>query len=737
MHLGFRLTVLGMFTAAGLSLAVALALPDSAAPEPITEAKHGTVEAVIATTPVAASGAPSVPPEAADRKLVAEPPDAIAPATPLPPDPPSPTARPLELHHAETQALIDQAFQRWTATHWPPVTRQFDMLDQALKAVQKLEQATQDAQAARRAEVTEPPNDAPARREAPPPVPAPLPAPAETLRSDTAQPEIQINPGRDLVSIHALGSDIREVLKALSEAAAVNILASPNVTGTVSLSLTDVEVETALNAILKSTGYRSRREGNFLFVGTVEELQKMAVAGDQVGTRVYRPNYATAAELQKLITTMLSPEVGVISISTAPEVGIASNKDQAGGMAFAGSEVVVVRDYESVLRHIDQVYEEIDQMPTQVIIEAMILSVRLDDQDTLGVDFELLRNKDNIRIVSGTPLSSLANLDFDGGLKVGFLDESMFALVQALETIGDTHVIASPRVMCLNKQRAEILIGAELGYISTTVTETAATQSVEFLEVGTHLKIRPFISSDGMVRLEVHPELSTGTVRVQGGFTLPDKDVTQVTTNVMCRSGATVVIGGLIREDLITSAQQIPVLGNLPLVGALFRQRTEDTERREIIVLLTPRIVDESEMLAEGQKELTETRDRRNAFFDKMQPINKRRVADRYGRLALSAWTAGDASTALRFANLAIHWDPLHQDAVNLRQQIIAAYPHLEPHVINNLKFGLNPLHHPVRDYSPVTGWPWRAVGPAPQYLSAPLYDSGQPGPVRYVISDE
>ena len=123
-------------------------------------------------------------------------------------------------------------------------------------------------------------------------------------------------------------------------------------------------------------------------------------------------------------------------------------------------------------------------------------------------------------------------------------------------------------------------------------------------------------------------------------------------------------------------------------------------------------------------------------FFDKMQPTNKRRIAERYGRLALSAWTVGEASRALRYANLAIHYDPLHQSAINLRQEIIATHPQLEPHVINNLKFGLSPLHHPVHDDSAVAGWPWREVGPPPQQLTLPGHHPGESGPVRYLITD-
>lgn len=511
----------------------------------------------------------------------------------------------------------------------------------------------------------------------------------------------------DLIDIDAQDQDIRYILRLLSKAGDLNILASPSVAGNVSASLRRVPLEQALTALLKSTGFVYRREDNIIYVGAPGELQSMEHVAEQVDTRIYRPNYINAAELQKLLTPLLSTDIGRITVSTPAEVGIAADSDQAGGDSYVGDEVVMVRDYVSVLEEIDVLVPQVDRMPLQVAIEATILSVRLDDQDVFGVDFELLRDRDNIRLVSGTPVTSLATANFQDGLKVGFLDSSLFAFIEALETIGDTSVVASPRVTCLNKQRAEILIGSELGYVSTTVTETAATQAVEFLEVGTHLRIRPFISNDGMIRMEVHPELSTGSVRVQEGFTLPDKDVTQVTTNIMCRSGATMVIGGLIREDLSTVSTQIPVLGNLPLVGAVFRQRTEDIDRREVIVLLTPRIVDEVQLWKEGSEYSKQGRDRRDTFLDKMTPLGKRHYGERYARLATSAYAAGDHDIALRYANLAIHFDPLHQGAVNLRQEILAVSPNLETSVHQHLRRGLPPLQHPHRDYSR-QGYPWK-----------------------------
>jgi hypothetical protein len=280
---------------------------------------------------------------------------------------------------------------------------------------------------------------------------------------------------------------------------------------------------------------------------------------------------------------------------------------------------------------------------------------------------------------------------------------------------------------CLNKQRAEIQIGEELGYISTTVTETSATQTVNFLDVGTLLRIRPFISDDGLVRLEVHPELSSGFIATEEGLSLPNKVVTQVTTNVMCPDGCTVIIGGLIREDLKTSTNQIPLLGNLPWLGPAFRQKTEETERSEIIVVITPRIVSEPMMCEEGQKFGNEFTQRQSVYFDKMSPIAKRNYGLHHLRMARAAFAAGDYTTALKQVNLAIHYDPLNRDAIVLRNEVVAAGGFEDESIHEYLNRGLAPLTGRHRDYSK-QGYPWKEFeGFGPPEMSG-IDDPGQPG---------
>ncbi|MBC7852859.1 MAG: hypothetical protein IAF94_05435, partial [Pirellulaceae bacterium] len=452
------------------------------------------------------------------------------------------------------------------------------------------------------APVPTPPAAAVATQDAKPVPPAPLTNPPAELIPAPAVTAIK-GEGDNSLTFDCDDTDILAVLKMLNENG-LNILASKNVSAKITASFSKVDPETALDAILKNAGFVSRREKGIIYVGTAKDFSDMDQAQDLAAMRVYRPNYVKSAELQTLITPMLTPTFGMITVTSATQVDIPSDQVKTGGNDFAGTDMVVVKDYESVLRQIDELFAEVDIKPAQVAIEAMIVNIKLNDSNQFGVNFQALRDNANARIVTGSsPIASLASFDVgNGGLKFGFLDSSLSTFLLALEQIGDTNVVASPRVLCMNKQRAEIQIGEQLGYLNTTVTQTFTTQSVAFLDVGTLLRIRPFIANDGFIRMEVHPELSTGSVTISDGQTIPNKTVTQMTGNVGCYDGSTIVIGGLLRKDLQTTTNQVPFIGSLPWVGPLFRTKTERIGRDEIIVLITPRIVNEDTLSAEGQK---------------------------------------------------------------------------------------------------------------------------------------
>jgi type IV pilus assembly protein PilQ len=465
--------------------------------------------------------------------------------------------------------------------------------------------------------------------------------------------------GDDRLTLNLRGQDLRELLEFLSAEAGLNILTSENVIGNVTASLSDMDAKSAILAILRIKGFVAKEDGNFLYVGTPADLKRMENLNDTVQTRIYRTDYVTAAEVQALIAPMLSAD-GKVTVSSPAETSIPADTVNSGGDDFAGNEVIMVQDYETVLLRVDEVVAEIDQRPRQVMIEAMIISVGLDDSHSVGINFEAFQQKHNLRITSGAPLANLGQINVsNGGLQFGVLDGNIGAFISALEGIGDTDVIAAPHQLCQNKQKAEILIGDQKGYLSTTQTETATTQTVEFLDVGTQLRIRPFISSDGMVRLEVHPELSTGDVKLVGTFALPEKSTTQVTTNIMCRDGCTVVIGGLIREDHARTITQAAIIGNLPILGELFRNRKIENQRSEIIVLLTPRVVQDPMICKDAAGCRAAVSDRRAAVaLRKISPIARHHYGRRYYRLAQSAWYAGNIAEAQRYLDITLQMNP-------------------------------------------------------------------------------
>ena len=279
---------------------------------------------------------------------------------------------------------------------------------------------------------------------------------------------------------------------------------------------------------------------------------------------------------------------------------------------MSSNDILVIQDYESNLKIIDQIVQRVDVQPLQVLIEAVIISIELDKEKQLGVNFAVVDNLGQQLGVIGqgsvlnanvgfTPASVLtaagkiaagANPDPNGfasgtdGIKYGFISNNITGFVRALETVGSTKILASPRILVLNKQRAEIQLGSRLGFQTLSQNFTSTIQQVQFLNVGTLLRIRPFISSDGMVRMEIHPERSQGAVVNN----LPSAATAELTTNVMIPNGATLVIGGLMEDQDQYSAQGLPGLTRWPILGHLFGFKDKIDQRRELVVLLTPRI---------------------------------------------------------------------------------------------------------------------------------------------------
>jgi type IV pilus assembly protein PilQ len=407
-------------------------------------------------------------------------------------------------------------------------------------------------------------------------------------------------------------ADLRVVLQQLSMLYNANIVASKDVSGRVTVNLYKVTFDEALEAVLRSSGFGSLKKGKFIYIHTLEELAAIAKASIKMEVRTFQLDYITAADAQTLIKPAMSSE-GAIAVTPAPATGIVASATEAGDNSHATSGVLVVSDYPENIKRIAEIIDEIDIRPQQVLIEATILSAKLTERNNLGVNFNIMSNTDfttegsvegglttvaegTLRNTPGANVSNVQSLRTDftpvtGGITFGFLTDNISIFLRALEQVTDVTVLANPKLLVVNRQKGEVIVGSKDGYVTTVVSDGVATQSIEFLESGTRLVVRPYIGREGYIRMMIHPEDSDGDVEVTDSFTIPSETTTEVTSNVLVRDGRTIIIGGLFRESTTNGRSQVPIIGSIPYVGTLFGSTLDVTERREVMVLMTPHII--------------------------------------------------------------------------------------------------------------------------------------------------
>jgi type IV pilus assembly protein PilQ len=528
------------------------------------------------------------------------------------------------------------------------------------------------------------------------PAVAPTTAPATAPTSvPTSGPEaVKPNPGDDapvktvqsgVFDIHARDTDLRAVLTLLSNQGRKNIIATKEVSGKVSADLYGVTFKEALDAILRTTGFRYEERGNFVYVYTPEQYDKLKKDERRLQTKTFRLTYITAKDAQVLVTPALSQDA-IIAITPSAGIGIAPSKVDTGGNSLATEDVLVIRDDEEHLAKVAEMLREIDVKPEQVLIEATILRASLSENTQLGIDFNILAGIDFEQLGGGTLTpadiatpgvapSAGFSTDFaggvdKGGLSFGLITNNIAMFVRAMESITPTTVLANPKLLIMNKQRGEVLVGNRDGYITTTFTETNATQTVQFLETGTRLIVRPYIGKNGQIRLEIHPEDSSGSVSQVGNNALPSQTTTEVTTNVMVRDGHTIVLGGLFRERTIAGRSQIPVLGNLPCVGALFRRTADNTQREEVIILITPRIIKQAVDESTSEQLKDDIERYRVGARQGLQWFGRDRLSQCWMRAARKCLNAGNLDKALWDVDMALSLNPQLAEAIELKEQL-------------------------------------------------------------------
>ncbi|HEY0009615.1 MAG TPA: secretin and TonB N-terminal domain-containing protein [Tepidisphaeraceae bacterium] len=504
--------------------------------------------------------------------------------------------------------------------------------------------------------------------------------------------DVKFDEAQGTVEIHVNDANVVEVLRMLSAQSQKNIIASKDVKGTVTANLYGVTVKEALDAILASNGYAYRERGNFIFVYTVGELREIERASRSLRTEVFRVFYTPAANAVNMIKPVLSPDAQV-SFTTPAQSGINSGTGDVGGNSHAIEDMMVITDYAENIEAVKRVLKEVDRRPQQIMIEATILRASLSEDNALGVDFNLLAgvklnnvihnnsgqitnaNTNEGGTVGGGNARSMGtgnafSSSVPGGLKVGFVSDSVSVFLSALEGVTDTVVMANPKILALNKQKGEVIVGRKDGYLTTTVTESSTVQTVEFLDTGTRLVFRPYIGDDGYVRMEIHPEDSSGGLT---GANLPFKITTEVTSNIMVKDGHTVVIGGLFREASESNKSQVPILGNLPGVGNLFGQQRDRMLREEIIILLTPHVIKDDVAFSAAAEQMAQDGERLRVGVRRgMMPWGRQRLAEMSYEWAQDEMKkpSPDHGRMLWHLDCATNLNPNFLEAIKLKEQL-------------------------------------------------------------------
>jgi len=409
-----------------------------------------------------------------------------------------------------------------------------------------------------------------------------------------------------LISVDFKDADIRQVLRILSLKSGVDIVASPDVEGLVTIKLTNVPWEQALDIILRTYGFTYERKGNVVRVLTLEAMEQEALA-----TEVFPLSYAKAKEVTDVIKEMLSDR---------------------GKVKFdERTNTLVITDLPSNLFQLKQVIERLDQQTPQVHIESKFVETRLTRDENLGIDWF-----DSIQ-VTVDPAIAPTTFPFPAGKDLGNVGEAFLPragtfdpstgaslprgrvpgvggkftfgtidtanLVTTLNVLKqriDTRVISNPTIVTLNNKEAFVQVGTDVNIPNFQIdpsTGRATVTGFQTRSTGVILKITPQVNPQQEIVLAVKPEITTvGADRTfASGITFPDFDVQKADTQVRLRDGETLAIGGMKRNAERVTLNKVPILGDIPIIGWLFTNRREQTpsgqDQLDLLIFMTVHLV--------------------------------------------------------------------------------------------------------------------------------------------------
>jgi type IV pilus assembly protein PilQ len=438
-----------------------------------------------------------------------------------------------------------------------------------------------------------------------------------------------------------------------------------------------------MDAIL-GENFKYEPEGKLIKVYTKDEYKKLKEDPARMIYKVFTLYYVTAAEAKKLITPVLSGNQSARIETTTAAVtdfptGESISSVTGGGDTAAMHDTIIVYDYPENVELVAQVLSMVDIRPKQVLVEATVLSASLTEEIATGIDWNSLYGVSvgtiaNIGTGAGEGLAqagfatAVKTTTSTGGFSAGITNDHVAVLIRALEEVTDITILANPKILAVNKQLGQVYIGKKLGYRSqTTQTQTSTTEQVQFLDTGTKLSFRPYIGDDGYIRMDIHPKDSAGSLRGD----IPDETSAELVTNIIVKDGQTIVIGGLFRDVVTTTRYQIPLLGDLPIVGVLFRGKADKNERQEVIVMLTPHVIEEPEE-TNGDGRGEDVSRKRAGANDELQWIGRGKLAEDHYAKATEYYMDGNNAAAMEELEAALRLRPSYLEAIRLKERITA-----------------------------------------------------------------
>jgi type IV pilus assembly protein PilQ len=413
------------------------------------------------------------------------------------------------------------------------------------------------------------------------------------------------------ISLNLTGVTLGSVLKVMTQKTGINFLIGSDLTGkTINVYLEDVLVEDALAAIMKANGlWYTRQKGTNIYV-IMESPNGPPVA---TVTEVFHTDYADAMMLKPTLEAVLTEAGGIVV-------------DQR-------TNAIVVSDIPENMTTLESIIRELDNPTGQVLIEARIVEVGDEANLDLGVEWgytdydpdqgmtygggfnyvnqwhqETVKNdlydatdENNTQPQFITEYTLQEHPEMEGLLDLtfgkwnSFLDgfQDISGRIRAMERDGLAQVLAEPTILTIDNQEAKIAITSHIAMAKKTTITNEGTVTIEpvYGDVGVSLNVTPHVNNDDFVTMTIEPEVSSASRSAYFPDEAVDTRKRTATTTVMAQDGETIVIGGLVRKDVNETHFKVPLLGDIPLLGRLFRKSVESEVKSEVMVFLTPRIL--------------------------------------------------------------------------------------------------------------------------------------------------